>query len=186
MSHNTADVERGRSDQHRPSGRHGGPAAAVLRWNDPTLPGVSMESYSAVVPFDEALKRLRRALSRSAFEILRECDIGWRLRAQPGSGRAPQCRILYVIEPDIFATAVSTHASAALWLPISLVVCERENAVTILLPEHSIVRDRASLLGLRALVEQSYDRLAAALATVSTSDAAGDPGSGDRRSQPLL
>ena len=135
-----------------------------------------MESYSAVVPFDEALNRLRRALSRSGFEILRECDVGSRIRRRSGSDSPQQCRILYITDPELFATAISTHASALLWLPIPLVVCTRPGSVAILLPAERIVRDRAAILGLRALVEQSYRTLAEALGTVATCDAGRDAG----------
>ena len=70
------DAERRRTDHHRPSGRLGGPGVAAIR-KDESLPlKIGMDSYSTVVPFDDALKRLRKALSRSGFEILRECDIG--------------------------------------------------------------------------------------------------------------
>jgi uncharacterized protein (DUF302 family) len=137
-----------------------------------------MESYRTLMPFDEALNRLRRALSRSGFEILRECDVGTRIRIRSGNDSAPHCRILYVTDPELFATAISTHASAALWLPIPLVVCKREDSVAILLPAELIVRDRAALLGLRALVEQSYHALAAALETVAAFDAGRVPGCG--------
>jgi uncharacterized protein (DUF302 family) len=137
-----------------------------------------MQSYTTLLPFDEALNRLRRALSRSGFEILRECDVGGRIRIGPGNDSALQCRILYVTDPELFATAVSTHASAALWLPIPLVVCKRDDSVAILLPAELIVRDRAALLGLRALVEQSYHALAAALEIVAALDAGRVPGCG--------
>jgi uncharacterized protein (DUF302 family) len=137
-----------------------------------------MESYRTLVPFDEALNRLRKALSRSGFEILRECDVGARIRSRSASDSAPQCRILYVTDPELFATAISTHASAALWLPIPLVVSKREDSVAILLPAELIVRDRAALLGLRALVEQSYHALAAVLETVAALDAGRVPGCG--------
>ena len=134
------------------------------------LPGFAMESYSAVIPFEDVLKRLRRALSRSGFEVLRECDVGLRIRGDSGTDSSPQCRILYVIDPDLFATAISAHASAALWLPISLVVCKREESVEILLPAYLIVRDRATLIGLRTPVEELYSALAAALDTVAARD----------------
>jgi uncharacterized protein (DUF302 family) len=126
-----------------------------------------MESYCAVVPFRQALNNLRRALSRSGFEILRECDLASRIPTGSGSD-SPQCRILYVTVPELFGTAVSTHVSAALWLPIPLVVCKREGSVAILLPAELIVRDRATLLGLRSLVEHKYRTLRAALETIAT------------------
>jgi uncharacterized protein (DUF302 family) len=177
-SHHNADAKRRRTDRDRPSGRLGGPGVSALRLANPIPPSLGMESYSAVLPFDEALKRLRRALSRSGFEILRECDVGSRIRSWSASDSAPQCRILYVTDPELFSSAISTHASAALWLPIPLVVCKREESVAILLPVELIVRDRAALLGLRTPVEQSYHALAAALDTVATCDAGRDPGCG--------
>jgi uncharacterized protein (DUF302 family) len=177
-SHVAAGGERRHRDDCRPSGRHGGPGAHVVRRNDSILLNVGMESYSTLMPFEEALNRLRRALSRFGFEILRECDVGARIRSRSGSDSALQCRILYVTDPELFATAISTHASVALWLPVPLVVCKREDSVAILLPAELIVRDRAALLGLRALVEQSYDALAAALKTVAAFDAGRVPGCG--------
>jgi hypothetical protein len=77
------------------------------------------------------LNTLRRALSQRGFEIMRECDLGSRIR-QRGRGTTLQCRILYVIEPDLFATALSIHSSAALWLPIPVVLCGGEEFVIIL------------------------------------------------------
>ena len=67
-------------------------------------------------------------------------------------------------------TAISTHASAALWLPIPLVVCHRGESVAILIPAESIVRDRAALLGMRVLVQDLYSAVAAALRTVARCD----------------
>ena len=139
---------------------------------------VWMDSWSAVVPFDDALNRLRKALSRSGFEILRECDVGSRVRRRSGSDAAPQCRILYVTDPELFVTAILTNASAALWLPIPLVVCERNESVAMRLPAELIVRDRAALLGLRTLVRESYNALAAAVQSVATCDEGRDPDCG--------
>jgi uncharacterized protein (DUF302 family) len=129
------------------------------------LASAAMESYHAATPYDDTLTRLRKALSVAGFEIMRECDLGSRIRTRV-SGRAVRCRILYVTEPELLATAVSTHASAALWLPVPVVISEREDTVTILRPVVAIVRDRASLLGLRALVERSYKTLTEALETI--------------------
>jgi uncharacterized protein (DUF302 family) len=133
------------------------------------LAAAAMVSYNAVTPFAEALKRLRRALSRHGFEIMRECDLGLRMRTG-------HCRILYVTEPELFATAISTHFSAALWLPIPVVVGEQDGSVTILHPVEAIVRDRAALLGLRALVERSYRTLTEALKSIGTPDTRREPG----------
>jgi uncharacterized protein (DUF302 family) len=129
-----------------------------------------MESYNAFAPYGETLNRLRRALSRHGFEIMRECDLGPRIRTAR-DGSKTRCRILYVTEPELLAAAISTHASAALWLPIPVFVCEREQYVTILRPAEAIVRDRAALLGLRAIVERSYQMLTEAVRNTGASDA---------------
>ena len=129
------------------------------------LTSAGMESYNSSAPYGETLNRLRRALSQRAFEIMRECNLGPRIR--PRSGEATtNCRVLYVTEPDLFATAISKHASAALWLPTPVVLCERDGVVTILAPAEAIVRDRAELLGLQCLVGQSYRALTEALNSV--------------------
>jgi uncharacterized protein (DUF302 family) len=129
-----------------------------------------MESYDAFAPYVETLNSLRRALSQRGFEIMRECDLGSRIRRR-GRGTTLQCRILYVIEPYLFATALSTHSSAPLWLPIPVVLCVGEEFVSILHPAEAIVRDRAALLGLRALVERSYQVLTEAVESVGVSKA---------------
>jgi uncharacterized protein (DUF302 family) len=91
-----------------------------------------MESYSAAMPFDEVLGRLRKVLSRPGFEILRECDVGSRIRSRSGSESAPQCRILYVTDLEL-ERHLDTR-SAALCLPIPLVLRDRDDCVTILVP----------------------------------------------------
>ncbi len=163
-----------RSDTHqkrvctdgRRSGRFGGPSVlSVCRPSDPMLTSAGMESYNSSAPYGETLNRLRRAVSQRAFEIMRECDLGPRIRSRSG-GTATNCRVLYVTEPDLFATAVSKHASAALWLPTPVVLREHDGLVTILSPAEAIVRDRAALLGLQCLVEQSYKALTEALNSV--------------------
>ena len=134
----------------------------LLRCPYEMLASAGMESYTAFAPYGETLNRLRRALSQHGFEIIRECDLAPRIRSFCGASTT-HCRILYVTEPDLLATAISTHASAALWLPIPVVVCEREEYVTIFRPAEAIVRDRAALLGLRAMVERSYQMLTEAV-----------------------
>jgi hypothetical protein len=49
---------------------------------------------------DGTLDRLRRALSQRAFEIMRECDLGLRIRTRCG-GETRRCRILYLTEPEL-------------------------------------------------------------------------------------
>src|SRR5688572_26701406 len=113
-NHSDTHQKRVRTDG-RPSGRLGGPSIlSVCRPSDPMLTSAGMESYNSSAPYGETLNRLRRALSQRAFEIMRECNLGPRIR--PRSGEATtNCRVLYVTEPDLFATAISKHASAALW-----------------------------------------------------------------------
>jgi uncharacterized protein (DUF302 family) len=147
-----------------PSGRLGAPSV------DRMLASAWTESYDAFAPFAETLNRLRRALSQHGFEIIRECDLGLRIQTHSG-GNATQCRIMYVTEPELLASALSIHASAALWLPIPIVLCAREQVVSILHPAEAIVRDRAALLGLRTLVERSYRTLTATLESVGAATA---------------
>jgi uncharacterized protein (DUF302 family) len=134
------------------------------------LSSAGIESYNSFAPYGETLNRLRRTLSQRGFEIMRECDLGPRIRTAY-DGSTPQCRILYVTEPELLATAISTDASAALWLPIPVVVCEREEYVTILRPAEAIVQERAALLGLRPMVERSYRMLTEAVRNAGASDA---------------
>jgi uncharacterized protein (DUF302 family) len=164
-SHEHSHRKRTRTDG-RPSGRLGGPSVLSLcRPSDQMLKSAGMESYNALAPYGETLNRLRRALSQRSLEIMRECDLGLRIRARSGR-KTGNCRILYVTDPELLATAISTHASAALWLPIPVVLYERDEFVAILHPAEAIVRDRAALLGLQSLVARFYETLTEALESV--------------------
>jgi uncharacterized protein (DUF302 family) len=166
-THHRSDTQYTLNEEGHPSGRLGGPGVpSPRRHHDHMLASAGMESYNALAGYEETLSGLRKALSQRGFEILRECELGPKLRTRRGAKPA-RCRILYVAEPELLATGVSTHASAALWLPIPVVVSEHEEFVTILRPAEAIVWDRAALLGLRALVERSYRNLTEALASVA-------------------
>ncbi len=166
-SHERSHPKRTRTDG-RPSGRLGGPSVLSLcRPSNQMLTDAGMASYNSLAPYGETLNRLRRALSQRSLEIMRECDLGLRIRARCGRKTA-NCRVLYVTDPELLATAIATHASAALWLPIPVVVCERDEFVTILRPAEAIVRDRAALLGLQSLVARFYETLIEALESVGT------------------
>ena len=84
------DAERRRTDHHRPSGRLGGPGVSVIRKDESEPLKIGMNSYSTEVSFEEALKKVRNALSRSGFEILRECDIGSRIGKGSGNAGVPR------------------------------------------------------------------------------------------------
>jgi uncharacterized protein (DUF302 family) len=151
-----------------PSGRHGGPCAPPVARNRHArglVLDATHECFVTAKPYAQVLSRTRGAVSRHGLEILRECDVGSRIR-EDSSQRTQHCRVLYVTHPDLFATAISTHPSAALWLPLPLVVSDEMTHALILFPVEAMVRDRASLLGIREPVHKLYKSVTAALETV--------------------
>jgi uncharacterized protein (DUF302 family) len=155
-------------EDRKPSGRHGGPCIAPFergtQWK--ALGGMATAGTSNTFlvsgPYEQAVGRIKRALSRQGLEILRECNLGSRLVRHP-AGEAPKCRLMYVAPPGLLARAMAAHASSALWLPVPLVVTDQIGHTRILVPVESIVRDRATLLGLLASVQDLYQRVTAAL-----------------------
>jgi uncharacterized protein (DUF302 family) len=157
---------RTQSDHQRPSGRHGGPCVTPSGSRRATT-SLTSESYIVERTYEQALRMTRRALSRHGLQLLRECNITSRFKDE---GATRECRVLYVADPALLFNAVSADPSSALWLPLPVVVAEDAESTRILVPCEAIVRDRASLLGLRELVQTFYIRLTSALRTVGKSD----------------
>ena len=163
-------------EEQRPSGRHGGPCAIpfpdALERHPRYGIVVSWTSDSFLVPvgYEQAANRVKRALSRHGLEILRECDVGARVPRQAAEDKQ-NCGLMYIVEPRSFAMSVAAHPSAALWLPVPLVLSdEGPQQSRVFLPVEAIVRDRAALIGLLASVQSLYARLRTALLTVATAE----------------
>ncbi len=151
-----------------PSGRHGGPSASPVLSNHHArglVLSATHECYVIAMPYPEAVSRTRRAVSRHGLQILRECDVGSHVPDNSPRGRR-HCRVFYVTQPDLLATAVSTHPSAALWLPLPVALNDETLQTRIFFPAEAIVRDRANLLGIRGPVSKLYTSLIAALETI--------------------
>jgi uncharacterized protein (DUF302 family) len=158
---------RTQSDHQRPSGRHGGPCVTPSVGSRRATTSLTSESYIVERTYEQALRMIRRALSKHGLQLLRECNITSRFKDH---GATRECRVLYVADPALLFSAVSADPSAALWLPLPVVVAEEAESTRILVPCEAIVRDRASLLGLRELVQKFYMCLTSALRTVGKSD----------------
>jgi uncharacterized protein (DUF302 family) len=154
---------RTQSDHQRPSGRHGGPSAAPPLRSRTATASLTSECYIINHTYEQALRMTRRALSKHGLQLLRECNVTSRFKAE---GAARECRVLYVADPALLFRAISADASAGLWLPLPVVIAEDAKTTRILFPCEAIVRDRASLLGVRELVHDFYACLTAAIKTV--------------------
>ena len=149
----------------RPSGRHGGPCALPVGWSHDgheLALKATYDYYIAPEGYAATLNRTRRSLSHHGVEILRECNIGSRVRHEL-SVEPVQCRILYVAQPGLIASGISTHPSAALWLPLPVVLSDAGARSEIFLPVEAIISDRASLLGIRKQVQEFYRAVTASL-----------------------
>ena len=149
----------------RPSGRHGGPCAPSTHWRHDGYElalTTTHDCYITPEPYAAVLSRIRRSLSRHGIEILRECNIGSRVRHESSVGPV-RCRILYVAQPNLVTAGISTHPSAALWLPLPVVLSDAGALSEIFLPVEAIVYDRASLLGIREEVQGLYRAVTAAV-----------------------
>jgi uncharacterized protein (DUF302 family) len=106
----------------------------------------------------------RRAISKQGLEIVRECDIALRV------GQTKPCKLLYVTDPDLLLRAISADVSAALWLPLPVVITEEGASTRILFPAEAIVRDRALLVGVADSVKKFYKNLSAAFQAIGVQD----------------
>jgi hypothetical protein len=126
---------------------------------------LTSESYIIPRMFESAVSITRRALSRQSLQILRECDVG-SLRTREALQDVRRCRLLFVAKPLLLLRAVFADPSAALWLPIPVVVSDENVYTRVLFPLEAIVRDRACLLGIEDSVHNLYASLTAALTTI--------------------
>jgi uncharacterized protein (DUF302 family) len=157
--------EYARDGHERPAGRHGGPSAIPLRPARRATTATTSESYTIERTYEQAMEMIRRAVSKQGLQILRECDIGSRIQPHVGA-KVKDCRVLYVTHHDLLIRAVSADPSAALWLPVPVVVVDESNYTRILIPCKAIVRDRALLLGVEELVGQFYECLTLTLDSI--------------------
>ena len=171
------ETGRMRRSQQRPSGRHGGPSAiprprTYSPLNNALTATLVNESFVIGAPFEKALRRARRALSRQDIHIARECDISSRINKDSDT-KIRECRVLYVTRPCLLERAISIDPSAALWLPLPVVVADEGESTRITFPSEGIVRDRATLLGIREQVRNFYKDLTTALQAISVQEQIG-------------
>ena len=131
--------------------------------------GLTSESYIVQRTYEQAVSTTRRALSKQGFQILRECDIG-SLRTREAVKEVRNCRLLFVAKPLLLLRAVLVDPSAALWLPVPVVVADETVFTRVLFPLEAIVRDRACLLGIGDSVQNLYASLSAAVQTIGDRD----------------
>jgi len=84
----------------------------------------AVAAYLVAEPFTRALHIVREALARTDLSIIAELDVSDRIRRQVSLGFAP-CRILLVDSPYLLLEAVALDRSAAVLLPLHIVVSSR-------------------------------------------------------------
>ncbi len=87
-------------------------------------PGVT--AYAIARSFDVALSALREALNAAGLIVSGEMDVSGRIRRQLGLDFGP-CRVLMVDSPYLLVEALALDRSAAVLLPLHVVVSARES-----------------------------------------------------------
>jgi uncharacterized protein (DUF302 family) len=116
-------------------------------------------------PLDEALKLIRRALAEEGLEIAADLDMAGRIRKALRID-LPPCRVLCVDCPLALLEALALDRSAAVLLPLHLVVTGQDGLtlVHLLNPAASLysglpVTARAAVSKLQARVAQAVERI---------------------------
>jgi uncharacterized protein (DUF302 family) len=117
-------------------------------------------TYRIPEPFERAIESVRETAVKSGLSIPMELDISRRIQRELGIALAP-CRVLYVDNPLLLLQAVALHPSAAVWLPLSVVVAGYGPQTLV----H--VLQRAGAAGAGNAVENVHIRLSRALESVA-------------------
>ena len=118
-------------------------------------------------PLNEAVKLLRRALAKGGLEVAAELDLGGRVKKALGID-FPSCRVLGVDCPVALLEALALDRSAAVLLPLHLVVTSQDGLTLV----HFLNPAAALYSGLpvtaRAAVSKLQAKVAQAVESVST------------------
>jgi uncharacterized protein (DUF302 family) len=116
-------------------------------------------------PLKEALKLIRRALAKEGLEIVADLDLAGRIREALGIDLAP-CRVLCVDCPVALLEALALDHSAAVLLPLHLVVASQDGLtlVHLLNPAASLysglpLTARSAVSKLQARVMQAVESI---------------------------
>ena len=117
-------------------------------------------------PFDEALKLLRVALAGEGLEIAAELDISGRIRKSLRIN-IPPCRVLCVDCPVALLEALAFDRSAAVLLPLHLVVAGQDDLTLIHLLNPAAALYSGLPVTARAAVSKLQARVALAVESIS-------------------
>jgi uncharacterized protein (DUF302 family) len=123
-------------------------------------------TYLVPEPYDDALRRLRRALAASDLSVSSELDISARLHSELGV-RLNSARILYVDCPVLMLEAMALYGPMAVFIPLHLVVCDRNGKTEIHFMHALRFGGSAVPAAVRGPVYRLQARLAAALQKIA-------------------
>jgi uncharacterized protein (DUF302 family) len=124
-------------------------------------------TYCFKVPFEQALKTLRKALEAEQLCILNELDLSQHLQRELGVGLVP-CKVLLVGGAIFLLEAMAFDTRAAVFLPLHLVVT-RQGSQTIVHFFNSIMLSESGLpAGAKAPLSKLHGQIAKTLEKIAT------------------
>lgn len=117
-------------------------------------------------PLPAALKSIRRALAEGGLEVVVELDLARRVRKTLNMEIAP-CRILYVDCPVSLLEAIALDRSAAVMLPLHLVVSAQVESTLVYLLNPATTLYNVLPVTAKAAVSRLQSRVLESLSTVA-------------------
>ena len=124
-------------------------------------------TFSMQQPLHEALKSIRRALSEGGLEVAVDLDIAGRLKKTLRIELAP-CRVLCIDCPVALLEALALDRSAAVLLPLHLVVASQDGLTLVHLLNPAAALYSGLPVTARAAVSKLQARVAQAVESVSS------------------
>ena len=117
-------------------------------------------------PLNEALRLIRRALTKEGLEVAADLDLAGRVRRSLRID-IPPCRVLYVDCPVALLEALTFDRSAAVLLPLHLVVAGQDGSTLIYFLNPAAALYSGLPVTARAAVSKLQSRVAQAVGDIS-------------------
>ncbi len=123
-------------------------------------------SITLPVPYDQAVRRTREALSEQGFGILTEIDVQATLREKRGV-EMESYLILGACNPDLAQKALDVDRSIGVLLPCNVVVSSYQNGSKVQILDPELMASVTGLAELQPVADEASRRLQSALDSLS-------------------
>ncbi|MDP3957824.1 MAG: DUF302 domain-containing protein [bacterium] len=122
-------------------------------------------SKAVVLPFVEAVAKVKEVLAKEGFGQLTEIDVQAKLKEKVGADMEPYV-ILGMCHPQLAYQALQIETEIGLLLPCNVIVYEKEGVVRVAAQKPSLMADVVRKEALKVVSDEAEKRILAALETV--------------------